>query len=571
MSFIKSRSLILLRVCMLALLGACMPFAVACSNPVSVAPAPTTVEHRIEIPTSMPTPTSAPKQNPIFTPTGTPSGIDRSSNLSVIDPPLRLVPDSLDQYIFSADVIVRASLLSAVAAVEGAGTAFRPANNLRFRAIGYLKGTGAAEFTVQVSPPAYEATYGTREEAQGAAEAQLASRNSAWDDREGALFLKTTGVSGAASASTPTFNFVWLATSSPLEYTIDTIARTWLPAVGAPGAGGQSDADIRYLTSAGESQVGGASGGARAMSVSLADLRSQIAAMDALLDKGSGIEGYRDCIAHQLAQETYKREYLAKTGTALKNLLFEHRIASGLAAGTSISSQPEEYTYAQSPRYSRFWVEGVDKAHFAAGVLDDDQDPTNGWFYYERTTRPLPTGTYLVAVHFVHYTDMPCNYDAGSRFLNRLVVTAPEGTVHEAFFDPVTIGSAIGADGANGALKPAAFTANGTSTSLQSLKWHSSGIITLTLSPNASLSGLALDFIALDGTVALALPASAAKTDSSTGTVTWSSATAPWKAGDKLMLRIRNAAATTAPTPTATATPTATPTPVPPPGPVSGQ
>ena len=110
------------------------------------------------------------------------------------------------------------------------------------------------------------------------------------------------------------------------------------------------------------------------------------------------------------------------------------------------------------------------------------------------------------------------------------------------------------------------------STTLQSLQWRNSGIITLTLSPNASLSGLALDFIALDGTVALTLPASAAKTDSAAGTVTWSSAATPWKAGDKLMLRIRNASAMpTEPTPTATATPTATPTPAPPPGPVSGQ
>ena len=553
--------------CVATALAALLGLFAACEPSASPSPTSTPLPTATSLTEFIGTPTPILASTSV--PTATAPGVDRSSAATGIFQIPRSTPDTLDQYIFSADVIVRASLLSAAAAVEGAGTAFRPVNNLRFRAIEYLKGTGAAEFTVQVSPPAYEAAYGAREEAQRAAEAQLASRNSVWDDREGALFLKTTGVAGAASASTATFNFVWLATSSPLEYTIDTIARTWLPAVGAPGAGGQSDADIRYLTSAGESQVVGASGGAGSTSVSLADLRSQITAMDALLEKGAGIKGYRDCIAHQLAQETYKREYLAKTGTALKNLLFEHRIASGLAAGESISSQPEKNTYAQSPRYSRFWVEGADKAHFAAGVLDDDQDPANGWFYYQRTARPLPAGEYQVAVNFVHYIDIPCNYDSGSRFLRRLIVIAPEGTVHEAFFDPVTIGFTIGADGANGELKPAAFTVNGTSTMLQSLKWRNSGIITLTLSPNASLSGFALDFIALDGSVALTLPASAAKTDSAAGTVTWSSATAPWKAGDKLMLRIRNAAATMAPTPTPT--PTSTPTPAPPPGPVSGQ
>lgn len=184
------------------------------------------------IPTPTLEPTLTASSELIATPT--PNVLSTASSF----PPPRLTPDTLDQYIFSADVIVRASLLSAAAAVEGAGTAFRPVNNLRFRAIEYLKGTGAAEFTVQVSPPAYEAAYGAREEAQRAAEAQLASRNSVWDDGEGALFLKTTGISGAASASTATFNFVWRATNSPVEYTIDTIARTWLPATSAPGAGG---------------------------------------------------------------------------------------------------------------------------------------------------------------------------------------------------------------------------------------------------------------------------------------------------------------------------------------------
>ena len=162
MPFIELKFLALLRVCMPALLGACMPLAVACGTPVSFAPAPATVAHQPETLASTSTPTPTPNQNSSFTPTRMPSSIDHSSNLGVIESPLRLVPDSLDQYIFSADVIVRAALLSAAAAVEGAGTAFRPVNNLRFRAIEYLKGIGATEFTVQVSPPAYEATYGTR-------------------------------------------------------------------------------------------------------------------------------------------------------------------------------------------------------------------------------------------------------------------------------------------------------------------------------------------------------------------------------------------------------------------------
>ena len=42
---------------------------------------------------------------------------------------------------------------------------------------------------------------------------------------------------------------------------------------------------------------------------------------------------------------------------------------------------------------------------------------------------------------------------------------APDGVLHELFFDPVTVGNAVAADGANGVLKPATFTdANGATT-----------------------------------------------------------------------------------------------------------
>ncbi|MDE2716607.1 MAG: hypothetical protein OXI33_06270, partial [Chloroflexota bacterium] len=53
-------------------------------------------------------------------------------------------------------------------------------------------------------------------------------------------------------------------------------------------------------------------------------------------------------------------------------------------------------------------------------------------------------------------------------------VTAPNGTLHEAFFDPVTDGSAIAADSSNGILKPASFTdVNTASATLQRIAWAS--------------------------------------------------------------------------------------------------
>ena len=95
----------------------------------------------------------------------------------------------------------------------------------------------------------------------------------------------------------------------------------------------------------------------------------------------------------------------------------------------------------------------------------------------------------------------------------------PPGTLHEAFFDPVDIGTAVGADSSDGVLKPAAFTVGGANTTISSLKWEA-GTATMALSPSASLSGYAIDFIALDGSVSLTLSFDDAT--QSGGTLTWS-------------------------------------------------
>ena len=87
-----------------------------------------------------------------------------------------------------------------------------------------------------------------------------------------------------------------------------------------------------------------------------------------------------------------------------------------------------------------------------------------------------------------------------------VTVTAPAtGTLHEAFFDPVTVGTAVKADGSNGVLKPTSFTVGGTATEITSLEWSNNQVV-LTLNPHVSLSGHVLDFIALDGSVLFPSP-----------------------------------------------------------------
>ena len=62
-------------------------------------------------------------------------------------------------------------------------------------------------------------------------------------------------------------------------------------------------------------------------------------------------------------------------------------------------------------------------------------------------------------------------------------MTAPAGTLHEAFFDPpAAIGTAVGADATNGVLKPTAFTVGETATQITNLKWENNQAV-LTFSP----------------------------------------------------------------------------------------
>ncbi len=99
-----------------------------------------------------------------------------------------------------------------------------------------------------------------------------------------------------------------------------------------------------------------------------------------------------------------------------------------------------------------------------------------------------------------------------------VTVTAPAGTLAESFFDPYASSTAI----------------VGTTT-VGTISWQS-GEVTADLT--RSVTGHALDFIDLKGTTTLSLTASNATTTPA-GALVWAVSKQPWKAGDKLMLRIR--------------------------------
>ena len=121
-----------------------------------------------------------------------------------------------------------------------------------------------------------------------------------------------------------------------------------------------------------------------------------------------------------------------------------------------------------------------------------------------------------------------------------ITVTAPDGTLHEAFFDPAAMGNGAGADKDNGVLKPTAFSlSDGSSVSLRSVSWQPSAV-EIRLEPHTPLAGYHADFIALDGSVALRLDFDDASEtgEGNSRALSWPVCVQPWQAGDLLMLRL---------------------------------
>ena len=474
--------------------------------------------------TSQSQPASPPTPAVLLAPTPTPEVF-----ISVSIDEAWTVSPSLEEQIFDSDVIVRASMASASTGTEsvpsdpGVAPTYRPVQSLRFTVHEYLRGSGPTQISVVVRD---ENTYATDAEAQSRAQEQLQWRTTTWDDRQGVLFLRTGrthqsgGVRGDTGQGSPATAFEFTLSNpvvqTPWDYSIDTLSRAWLPSSDSGGATGASGTQVQEFITDGTASPPSV--------ISLADLRTKITELKTTLAAGAGVEGFRECIGSKIYRERHRR---ARPWTPV-------RYQAMLASGSPVGSQVNRGDAYRGMEYHRWWLSGPDMDLFQALVDDDDSVPDNGYYNALALARPLPAGEYHVDYNMQHYASFPCNsvpddaYDAWT-----VAVTAPTGTRHEAFFDPVAIGSAVGADGSNGVLEPNAFSLDGATTTISSLKWQD-GAVSMTLSPTASLADYAIDFIDVTGTTTLSLSSD----NASTIALTWTVPDKPWSDGDLLMLRI---------------------------------
>ena len=400
-----------------------------------------------------------------------------------------------------------------------------------------MKGIGPYEFTVKVLDRSYAIDIGgvlysgylTEADAMTAASTLISQRNATYDNHPAVLFLKGAIPSESSSEATArSFGFVQsnLGAQSNFKYAVDTLSRTWLPAKGAISAEASVEDSAEYITDGSKTPP---------PTVTLTELKTRIMEIDSKLQDGKGNEDYEKCVYNNLVRE---RHYRAYPESRVRKI--ELSIGSGLAAeSVSLKKEmgdPFHDASAYHEDYHQFWYSGPDDAYFTTVIHDEDSVASNGYLWIHTISRPLPMGHYSANIHIWSAFDAICmpkpsDGTKDESYSNwTITVTAPAGTLHEAFFDPV--------EGGEDQVSPAGFSVGGTDTEITGLEW-AEGKVVLSLYPIVSPDGYTLDFIELDGSVSLSLRVEDATIDGATGTYSWPVADQPWANGDKLMLRIR--------------------------------
>ena len=401
-----------------------------------------------------------------------------------------------------------------------------------FDVIEYLKGKGATELVVLESglkrgPVVCRERFDTEEAALEAVTLAVERRDTRWEDREAIIFAWPN--QDAVKGSYP-YEFL---VADPYRQSEAIFDKAWLPAAEAGGVEpvlGQAAGAMLFLSATPDSRVAEA-----AAPRTLAELRTLVAEAVEDYRTGSaehGEEAYSQCLFRKYDVERRARwgpEYARK----------DYDMASGLAAGAEVID-PEVHGPNSGKTNPPIEYMGGRDAH----LFNTDPD-----IYH--TERPLPQGEY----RFYYMGLGPASAaicgadvipDAFKTSLEVFVhVTAPEGVLHEAFFDPVASGEAVGAGGAEIVLKPAEFTLKGSQTTIRRIEWES-GRVVMRLEPDDNaLADHHVDFIALDGSVALRLDFddAAEATLGGAPALAWGVCNQPWSDGDLLMLRIRESEA----------------------------
>ena len=456
---------------------------------------------------------------------------------------------TMEELVVNSTAVARVEFVSAVQTIETLRYVFTSGNQLEeyagavvvtFDVLEYLKGSGGN----QIEAVLYDGDWRSFDKADitAANEDFLAFRDKQWDDREAIVFLRSGQFIPSTLSDSDRYFMTYLRANGEHGYTVDSRwAKAWLPAA-APSSNGQAsgasgDSQLFITNIENGPSGGGASGqsGSQRETMTLAEIKAVIEKIDDELAAGEGITDYAACVRKKY--QWARLEALTKGGRGDSYYRqFEADIASGAAAGVKVYTGGDYVKISEASRAAEPpWADDL--------VVKSGQDAelfAHTWPLIATNARPLPAGAYRF--YWAEQGRLNALCDAmpeDHRTRNEVVVTvtAPEGTLHETMFDPVTFTGGVGATTNQGAISHRDFSVGGSRGSVSVLRWRN-GKVVLKLDPFVSLVGYRLDFIETDGTVGLSLDASSATVDTTAKTLRWDVAEQPWEAGDLLMVRI---------------------------------
>ena len=449
---------------------------------------------------------------------------------------------SLEERINLADIIARVGFVSVSADVAhiktDEGTLYSPGVSYRFNVLEYLKGDEGD----QIEAIAYAYSYYDDETlALEAATAILPeAHDKRWEHVQSIIFLHEDTVDGNGLLSSHQHQFVIAGTGiSPVgNFHIDNeFNKVWLPAAWGDTPESDIGDGIEFLLD----DPDGYDDKLEIPTITLENLREFAEDLQEEHDVGVSEHGkkvYKACLVKKYNDLRFdeQREY--------RRYDIED-VPSGLPSGTQILT---EENWGRTPQRKTLHlvdhIEGKDAELFSV-------DP-----FYFHTVRPLPQGTYrFYRWGYGEAPDDRVRHACGADILSEkartsieffIHVVARDDTIHEAFFDPVSLVSGVGATASEGSIVPSVFAQGGHgSIKIDRTSWSDSKV-EIVLSDEAELDGHHIDSLALDGSTSLRLEfddASQTASSDDTQSFSWGVCDQPWENGDQLMIRISKSGA----------------------------
>ena len=449
-------------------------------------------------------------------------------------------PSSLEERVNLADVVVRVGLVDVApvaARIETPfrGTQYSPGVLYTFNALEYLKGSGGDEISAVV--------YAWERDPDEAWALEVAENHiqthydKRWDRVQSVVFLEEDAVELNGLLVSHRYQFLIAGTGfSPLgDFHIDSDSnKVWLPAAYDDRPDSQIGDGIEFLLD----DPANYETMLEVPTISLDELRGFVEDEQEFHAPGIGEHGnrlYKKCLRTKYdAQRFY-----ADMGPRRFDVL---DVPSGAPADTHIL---------RVDNWGRKPKPGDGSADFKDFLHGEDAHLFTAEPVIWHTKRPLPKGLYRFEwwgyVEFAYEEPYLHACGADTREANRgadvsVDVVAPAGTVHEALFDPQDIdGQGVGFGSGKGFLSADKFiTEDGGEITLNRLEW-SAGNVEIELEPYNRLPDHHIDFIALDGSVALRLDfddALEVQDEDEGQALSWGVCERAWQDGDLLMIRI---------------------------------